>query len=341
MTLLASPLGNRRWTSFSRVLLNATRHKPSYQPCWRTRRCLQTQQFQPFAPPSPSSLPKPGPPKVYRRLRKWTRRLVYLAIGTGVLYAVDQRFIASSLTRSARTFGVGLVVATDYKINFRPHPPLAESIAALHVRNAERLFDLLRANGGLYLKIGQAIAMQSAILPPEFQKMFAKMFDDAPQNTWKDVEQVIREDFGKSPEEVFGVSFKGDPGKGLMERTATASASVAQVHWARLQDGREVAVKVQKKEIAQQVGWDLWTFKYYVFFSPSASELTDLRIKGCHVHIYHPLRSSIVQPRALHFGATLVRDRFRERSRQCRAYGGTGGERATVVRASLHTEGIP
>jgi len=129
------------------------------------------------------------------------------------------------------------------------------------LRNAERLVDLLRANGGLYLKIGQAIAMQSAILPPEFQKMFAQMFDDAPQNEWKDVEQVIREDFGKSPEEVFGVSFNGDPTKGVMERKARASASVAQVHWARLADGREVAIKVQKREIAQQVDWDLWTFK--------------------------------------------------------------------------------
>ena len=103
--------------------------------------------------------------------------------------------------------------------------------------------------------------MQSAVLPPEFQRMFAKMFDDAPQNDWKDVEQVIKEDFGKSPEEVFGVSFSGDPNKGVMERTARASASVAQVHWARLQDGREVAVKVQKREIAHQVGWDLWSFK--------------------------------------------------------------------------------
>lgn len=152
-------------------------------------------------------------------------------------------------------------MAVDYKINFRPHPPLAESIPALHNRNAERLFDLLRANGGLYLKMGQAIAMQSAVLPPEFQKMFAKMFDDAPQNSWKEVEQVIREDFGESVEEVFGVSFTGDPEMGVMERTARASASVAQVHWARLKDGREVAVKVQKREIAQQVGWDLWAFK--------------------------------------------------------------------------------
>lgn len=103
------------------------------------------------------------------------------------------------------------------------------------------------------MKIGQAIAMQSAVMPPEFQQMFSRMFDDAPQNDWADVEKVIREEFGKSPEEVFGP---------VMERTARASASVAQVHWARLADGREVAVKVQKREIAHQVGWDLWAFKY-------------------------------------------------------------------------------
>ncbi|KAI4285604.1 MAG: hypothetical protein L6R38_000506 [Xanthoria sp. 2 TBL-2021] len=217
--------------------------------------------FKPFVPPTPTSLPKPAPPKTYRRTRKTIRRLLYLAIGLGIAYEVDKFFLYSSLARSARTFWLGSLVATDYKINFRAHPPLADSIQALHTRNAERLFDLLRTNGGLYLKIGQAIAMQSAILPPEFQKMFSKMFDDAPQNDWKDAERVILEDFGKTPEELFGISFTGEPGKAVMERTARASASVAQVHWARLTDGREVAIKIQKREIAQQVGWDLWTFK--------------------------------------------------------------------------------
>ena len=225
------------------------------------RRSLQTLRFEPFTPPSPESLPKPAPPKTFPRATRFSRRVFYLGIATGIIFFADKRFYASSLTRSIRTFGLGLLVAIDYKINFRPHPPFGGSIADLHYRNAERLFDLLRKNGGLYLKIGQAIAMQSAILPPEFQKMFAKMFDDAPQNPWEDAAQVIREDFGKSAEEMFGVSFTGEPGKGVMERTARASASVAQVHWARLPGGREVAIKIQKKEIEQQVGWDLWTFK--------------------------------------------------------------------------------
>lgn len=225
------------------------------------RKNVHTQQFQPFTPPTLESLPKAAPPKQYRRTRKWTRRLIYSAVSISLLYGVDNIFYSSCLTRSVRTFSLGLFVALDYKINFRPHPPFADSIVTLHSRNAERLSNVLRANGGLYLKMGQAIAMQSAVLPPEFQKMFSKMFDDAPQNSWDDVVQVIQEDFGKTPEEVFGVSFDGDPEKGVMERKARASASVAQVHWARLQDGREVAIKVQKKEIARQVGWDLWSFK--------------------------------------------------------------------------------
>ena len=224
--------------------------------------------FEPFrGPPPPSSLGAPRPARSYRRTRRWSRRLLVLTALLGTGYLLDSHIYASGITRSLHTFGMGLLVAADYKLNFRPTPlPLlgasAGGIPELHRRSAERLSALLRENGGLYLKIGQAIAMQSAVLPPEFQRMFARMFDDAPQDDWAAVERVIRDDFGgRSVEEVFGVSFAGVEGRGVMERTARASASVAQVHWARLPDGREVAVKIQKPEIAKQIGWDLWAFK--------------------------------------------------------------------------------
>ena len=231
-------------------------------------RFYQTERLQSsgFAPPSPASLGKAAPPSTFPRTRKWTRRLAYLFLFAVATYSIDKRFNASAISRSFRTFSLGFIVACDYKINFREEPPFANSIAEVHERNARKLFTLLRENGGLYLKIGQAIAMQSAILPPEFQKMFARMFDDAPQDSWEEVEKVVREDFdGRSMEEVFGVSFSGDDTRGVMERTARASASVAQVHWARLQDGREVAIKIQKREIDKQVGWDLWAFKVMTF----------------------------------------------------------------------------
>lgn len=221
--------------------------------------------YEPLRPPSPAELGAPRQARQYPGTRRWARRLLLVAAVGTLFYAVDQQVYAAGMARSLRTFGTGLVVALDYKINFRPDPlPIIGTPGAaedVHKRNAERLFNLLRHNGGLYLKIGQAIAMQSAVLPPEFQRMFARMFDDAPQVDWKAVERVIRDDFGRSVEDVFGVSFRGEAGKGVMERTARASASVAQVHWARLADGREVAIKIQKPEIAKQIGWDLWAFK--------------------------------------------------------------------------------
>ncbi|KAI1851920.1 hypothetical protein JX266_002773 [Neoarthrinium moseri] len=250
------------WRKLSRDAPISSHATPS-PPSRTQRRLVQTSsQFQPLRPPSPDSLGQPKAARDFKRSRKWIRRILVLSVVGGTLYLVDRQVFASGVGRSLRTFGNGLYVAVDYKLNFREKPLLGGTVGDLHRRSAERLFDILRSNGGLYLKIGQAIAMQSAVLPPEFQKMFARMFDDAPQDEWKDIEKVIRQDFGgKSPEEVFGVSFSGEEGKGLMERTARASASVAQVHWARLPDGREVAIKIQKPEIAKQVGWDLWAFK--------------------------------------------------------------------------------
>ncbi|KAK6956181.1 hypothetical protein Daesc_001454 [Daldinia eschscholtzii] len=239
------------------------RHRlPSHARGLHQARSIQTRSsFEPLRPPSPSSLGKPQAARDFKRSRKWGRRLLIFSAVTGTVYVIDNQAFAAGIRRSLRTFATGLWVALDYKINFRAEPLTGGTIEDLHMRSAEKLFNLLRANGGLYLKIGQAIAMQSAVMPPEFQKMFSRMFDDAPQDEWKDVEKVVRKDFGKSVEEVFGVSFTGEEGKGLMERRARASASVAQVHWARLPDGREVAIKLQKPEIAKQVGWDLWAFK--------------------------------------------------------------------------------
>ncbi|CAF3498876.1 unnamed protein product [Fusarium graminearum] len=225
------------------------------------RRLQSGGPFQTMRPPSPEELGAPRRAKEYQRGRRWARKFLIISAVGGIVYLGDRQIYASGFTRSLRTFGTGLLVAFDYKLNFRPQPITGGTVQDLHNRNAERLFHVLRSNGGLYLKIGQAIAMQSAVLPPEFQKMFSRMFDDAPQDDWADIEAVIRQDFGKSVEEVFGVSFIGKEGMGLMERKARASASVAQVHWARLPDGREVAIKIQKREIAKQISWDLWAFK--------------------------------------------------------------------------------
>ena len=167
--------------------------------------------------------------------------------------------------RSLRAQAVIFQISLDYKLNYRKAMEESEDrVNELHRRNAQRVCDLLKTNGGLYIKIGQSIAMQGALLPSEFQRMFASHFDSAPQDSWIEIEQVARQDFGgRSVEEVFNLNSpdEADPAKGVIDRNARASASIAQVYWARLADGREVAIKVQKKDIAQQVGWDLWSLQ--------------------------------------------------------------------------------
>jgi len=93
------------------------------------------------------------------------------------------------------------------------------------------------------LIVGQALAMQAAVLPPAYGEAFSTLFDEAPQISYEQVVAVFKRDFGKTPEEIFD-SF---------ETKARASASIATVFKARLKSGEWVAVKVQKPEIEKQV----------------------------------------------------------------------------------------
>lgn len=97
-----------------------------------------------------------------------------------------------------------------------------------------------------------------------FQLRFSRLFDDAPQIPYSDVERVICREFGvKSVGDIFSE----------FEAEAVASASVAQVHRARLKDGLGedgrgtlVAVKVQKPDVTQQVEWDLNAYKFLMWY---------------------------------------------------------------------------
>lgn len=180
------------------------------------------------------------------RSRWWRRGLVLGSLGGG-FYVYDTYFNACAFQRTARSLGVIGLIALDYKLNFRA----SMNIEQLHYRNAERLFDLLITNKGLYIKIGQALALQASVFPPVFQKKFQMLFDNAPQDTQEQIKKTFYEEFGIHAEDLFE-SF--DP-------ECIASASVAQVHKAQLKSGEWVAVKIQHADIHKQVYWDLRTYK--------------------------------------------------------------------------------
>lgn len=226
---------------------------------------------------SPTASPTP-PAKSKRKLKWYWHALIIVAELAVVDYFFDKYVLGGATFRTADAYGTLAFVGLDYKLHYGPASwlgrkqydgsNLAEKEAyeqRLHRRNAERIVAMLKRNGGLYTKMGQALAMQGSVFPQEYQRMFGEMFDDAPKTSWKDIKKVIEADFdGKWIENVFpGVRLvdKDDGNGPIFETEPRASASIAQVHFARLADGREVAVKVQKPLIAKQVGWDLWSLK--------------------------------------------------------------------------------
>ncbi|KAI8176011.1 protein kinase-like protein [Colletotrichum sp. SAR 10_77] len=151
------------------------------------------------------------------------------------------------------------LVGLDYKLHLGSKPYIAGvPVDVLHERNARRVCDMLKSNGGLYLKAGQAMAMQGSVLPECYQQRLSELFDDATPAPWSDVEAIIWEDFGQTVDQLFGPT---------VEREPRAAASIAQVHYARLPDGREIAIKVQRRQIAAQVSSDLSTLKRLIEFA--------------------------------------------------------------------------
>ncbi|KAE9406874.1 ABC1-domain-containing protein [Gymnopus androsaceus JB14] len=216
---------------------------------------------RPFATQVPKFAPTRG--------QKYLLRASYLILGIGSIYIAD-RYNASAITRNLRTFQTCAMITLDYKLNFTEEK--SHLIPELHTRVAERMYNLFISNGGLYIKIGQAIGSNPAVLPKPMQEKFAKLFDDAPQIPYTQVLSVFQSEFGRPPSGPDGV-FE------IFEEQAVASASIAQVHRAKLWpvagDTREhwVAVKIQKPDIAKQVKWDLGAYRCVMWMFERAFDL--------------------------------------------------------------------
>lgn len=111
----------------------------------------------------------------------------------------------------------------------------------------ENLRLALEELGPTFIKIGQILSTRLDLLPEEYCRELRKLQDQAPPVSFASIRQVIEEEFRKPLEEVFP----------YFDSSPLASASIAQVHRARLPDGTEVAVKVQKLGIAQVILEDL------------------------------------------------------------------------------------
>ncbi len=112
---------------------------------------------------------------------------------------------------------------------------------------AERLRVACEELGTMFIKLGQMLSTRGDLLPEAYRTELAKLVDDVPPLPPGVITQVIREELGAAPETIFA-SFDSEP---------LGSASIGQVHSARLVDGRDVVVKVRKPGVETLVAIDL------------------------------------------------------------------------------------
>jgi ubiquinone biosynthesis protein len=131
---------------------------------------------------------------------------------------------------------------------FRRPEAYARLTLAKHRLNARRIEAAILRLRGLFIKVGQLISIMANVLPDAFREELQRLQDQVPPRPYADIEARLREEFGgRPPGEVFAE----------FSRAPVASASIGQVHRARLPSGESVAVKVQYPDIEEIVRIDL------------------------------------------------------------------------------------
>jgi len=135
----------------------------------------------------------------------------------------------------------------------------------------ERMRAALEDLGPTYVKLGQLMAGRPDLLPREWTDELAGLQEEVREVPWEEVHAQLTEDLGRPPEAVFA-SLESEP---------LAAASIAQVHRARLRDGREVVLKVRRPGIAEVIDGDLRLFQRLAELAEhEMPELRPYRLRG-------------------------------------------------------------
>ena len=112
---------------------------------------------------------------------------------------------------------------------------------------ALRLREALEELGPVFVKFGQVLSTRPDLLPDDIAEELSKLQDQVPPFPGEQARAVVEHAYGAKLENYFSA----------FDLTPIASASVAQVHIARLHDGTEVAVKVLRPGIEPVIERDL------------------------------------------------------------------------------------
>jgi ubiquinone biosynthesis protein len=152
--------------------------------------------------------------------------------------------------RLSRYKDIAWFLAKYGRADFLSHAGLeaaADEERAEAAASADALVRDLEALGPTFIKLGQLLSTRSDLLSRPYLDALARLQDNVDPFEFADVERIVQEELGIRLSKAFG---EFDP-------IPVAAASLGQVHRAVLRDGREVAVKVQRPAIREQVMKDL------------------------------------------------------------------------------------
>ena len=129
-----------------------------------------------------------------------------------------------------------------------------ELVANIHKYTKwERMRMAAEELGTTYIKLAQILSNRPDVIPLELVAEFEKLQSKVPPFPTSEARKIIEQEIGKSIETVFE-TFEDKP---------FASASIAQVHKARLKDGTSVVLKVRRPDILDKIEQDIIIMKYF------------------------------------------------------------------------------
>jgi ubiquinone biosynthesis protein len=158
------------------------------------------------------------------------------------LREITSVFIRHGLGDLVRRTGVAALLERAGQV--LPWGAAAESV---RLAPAERARLALEELGPTFVKLGQVLATRMDLFPPPWIAEFEKLHSAVPAVPFAQLEPELARALGRPPREVFA----------NLEPRAQGSASIAQVHRARLADGTSVVLKVRRPGIRAKVEADL------------------------------------------------------------------------------------
>ena len=127
---------------------------------------------------------------------------------------------------------------------------------------ASELADDLEALGPTFVKLGQLLSTRVEMMPQAYIEALTRLQDKVEPFSFGEVEQIVTNELGVRLSKAFS-EFENEP---------MAAASLGQVHKARLRNGRQVAVKVQRPQIRERMIEDLDALEEIAEFLDSHTE---------------------------------------------------------------------